>query len=460
MPISRRAVVALGVAAAACVPAPTLAGDQTAELQARIDAAQAGNGVLNLEAGVYPVATLAVSSSVVIAGVPGKTILQSLNGDTIINVNSASDVVLSGLVFDSRNVPPAAKDNLDGKYQLLAWQCSGILVETCVFKNTLTSASGFDACTGRVTGNQFFDIGQIALRVGRFFGTYPNESSRNMEVSSNLVQRAGNGGIYVFHTTEESEEDNTIVTNNHIQQVKSGSGNGQYGNGIVVFAANNVIVSNNRISDCDYSGIRIVTCKHCQVIGNNVSRSADTAIFVEFAFESVIVGNNLVEDVNFGIQLSGGDGVLGRTAICSNNIVRNVNRVGTNPQSSNFIGIDIVSMATSCIGNVIEDVGENEHGPGIGILVMDWAASHGHQIQSNMIKTVGCGIGLVLGEGATQVIVTGNTIAAASLVNISLLEQATYKDGSIKSLKPTGGDLVRENPEKDVILVSNNIALQ
>jgi uncharacterized secreted repeat protein (TIGR03808 family) len=460
MCINRRAAMALGATSVfAAAARPAIADDQTRILQARIDAAQAGNGELALEAGVYPVASLNVTAPIVITGMPGKTILQGLTSGPILSVNTTTNVTISGVVFDSTAIAPTTTENLETTYQLLAYQCTDILVEKCIFRNAKTSGAGFDACTGRVLGNQFHEVGQIALRVGRFFGGYTPDKSRGMEISGNHLHDLGNGGIYVFHNGETSDEDGTIVTNNHIETVASGSGNGQYGNAIDVYNANNVIVANNRIAGCDYSGVRVVSSKHCQVIGNNISRTADCAIFVEFAFESVVVSNNVVEDVNLGIQLSGGGNVQGYVAVCANNIVRNVNRVGTNPQASNFIGIDIASVATNCIGNVVENVGANEHGPGIGILVIDWSASHFHQVQSNIIKDAACGIGLVLGEGAAKVNVSGNTIIAATAANITELEQVTYGDGSVNTLTPTGSDLARGKSGKERVLLANNITL-
>ncbi len=468
MDLNRRGVLSLGLGSAAgfVVYSPAaMATDQTAILQAQIDAAQASGGVVTLAAETYQVTTLNIAASIVINGVPGKTVLQSLNGGTIVSCNSVSGVVISGVVFDSQGLTPPDGD-LETTYQLLAYQCAQITVEKCIFRNAKTSGAGFDACTGRVTGNQFFKIGQIALRAGRFFGDYKKATGddqaaplRGMEISGNRVHDVGNGGIYVFHNGPTNEEDSTIVSNNYIERISSGSGNGPYGNGIDVYAANNVIVANNRVSDCDFSGIRVVSSKHCQVTGNNISRIADKAIFVEFSFESVIVSENIVEDVNFGIQVSGGGGVVGATAVVANNIVTNVNRPGTDPQVSNFIGIDIVSIATNCVGNVVDIVGSNSHGPGIGILVMDWSASHYHQIASNIVKGAGCGIGLVLGSGATKVSVTGNTIAAAAVAYVSVLDQVAYADGSINTLVPTGWDLTVKNTQSKLVLLENNITL-
>jgi uncharacterized secreted repeat protein (TIGR03808 family) len=424
MNIDRRRAMSLGLGATVVVLASASsanAADQTATLQAQINAAQApgGTGTLTLTTGTYDVTGLTASASypLIISGVPGRTILRSLNGNTRIlyiapspqtATSTVPNVVVSGIVFDGNSAATPNTPSFENTYLLHAAQCMDILVEKCVFKGTRTSGAGFDACTGRVVGNQFFNIGQIAIKTGRFSGAYQQATVgsqaltlNGMEISGNHIHEVYNGGIYVSHWVSSNEEDSTIISNNHVEGVLSGSGNGPYGNGIYVLGSNNVVVANNRVSNCVYGGIRVTSSKFCQVTGNIVSRIADAAIFVEFTFDSAVVSNNVVEDVNIGIQLTGGGGSMGSTGVCSNNIVRNVSRVATNPQVSNFIGIGVVAMATNCVGNVVEGVAANSHGPGVGILMMDWSSgttSHHHQVEANMVKGAGCGIGLVLGS--------------------------------------------------------------
>ena len=469
MEISRRDILigSLGTTATFALSEKAFALDQTAKLQAQINEAQASNGVVSLAAGIYQVTNLYVSAPIIIMGVPGKTVLQSLNGGNILKLNAVSNAVVSGVVFDSQNLTPAGASSLATAYQMSAFQCADIRVENCIFKNAKTSGAGFDACTGRVVGNQFYNIDQIALRAGTFVGKYQGRVVGNqtitlsgLEISGNHIHQAGNGGIFVLHDGAPNDEDGTIISNNHVEGVLSGSGDGQYGNGIDVFNANNVIIADNRIANCVYGGIRVVSCKHVQVIGNNISRIADSGIFVEFAFESIVVSNNIVEDVSIGIQMSGGDGVLGYTGVCSNNIVRNVGRAFTNPEFSNFIGIDAVSIATNCIGNVVENVAANSHGPGIGILAADWTSSHYHQFEGNIIRNAACGIGIILGAGSMKISILGNTIATASSAFVSMLNQVTYPDGSANTLTPTGGDLTVNNNQLSLVSLVNNTTLE
>jgi len=469
MTLNRRHVLALTSASLlAALSRPVLAADQTAELQAAIEQAQNGAGVVILQAGTYAVTTLTITTTVRIQGVPGKTILTSLTGAPIFNVTDAAEVSFFGLVFDSKSLVPEGEaggaggtSDKNAKFQLYAKQCSDILIENCIFQNAATSALGLDACTGRVIGNRIHHIAQAAILAGRFYGQYQSLAdgdkappSRGLEISSNHVHDIGNNGIMLKHFTDTSEEDGSIISNNHVERVHSGSGNGQHGNGIYVLGADNVIISGNRITDTDFSGIRDTSSKHIQIVNNSISRSSEVSLFVEFAFESALVNANIIEDAFRGIELSGGDGIVGFNGVCSNNIVRNVTRATVNPDGGKFIGINITANNTIAIGNLVENVGSNDRGGGIGLLIQDWRKSHSHSAQGNMIKNVPYGIGIVLGDGggglASAVSVSNNTIATVGKTYVQLFDP---------KLNPVGGDQTENNTLPNLLTLSNNTKL-
>lgn len=430
------------------------AAKQTIALQRLIDEADIGNGVVSLPAGEFVTSTLLIDKTIQFAGVPGRTVLLSRDGAAILNIKNAAHVSLSGIIFDSKSIDLQGKAGGAGgtsdespKFQVLAFECADILIENCVFRKTQTSGLGLDACSGRVIGNQFYDIGQAALLAGRFNGEY---EQRGLEIGGNHLHNIGDNGIVIEHGGAQSEDDGSIISNNHIDGVRSGSGNGQHGNGIYVFASDNVIVSNNRILNTDYSGIRNTSSKQVQIIGNSISRSSEVAIFVEFAFEAALVNGNIVDDSFRGIELSGGDGILGFNGICSNNIVRHTNRKTVNVGAGKHIGINVTAINTIAIGNIVETVGENEFGPGIGILIQDWSASHAHALRDNMIKDAPYGIGVILGEGATVISASGNTISG-SKTNIQLF------DANFAAL---GGDLAMENTKPDLLKLTDNIVTE
>jgi uncharacterized secreted repeat protein (TIGR03808 family) len=386
--------------------------------------------------------------------VRGQTILQSVDGSPILEIKNAVDVSISGIVFDSKNITPDGKTGGAGgtsdeaaKFQVFAFQCANVLIENCIFRNVKTSGLGLDACTGRIIGNQFYEIDQAAILAGRFSGEY---KLRGLEISGNHIHNIGNNGIVIEHAAATSEDDSSIVSNNRIDGVRSQNGNGQHGNGIYVFASDNVIVSNNHVSNTDYSGIRNTSSKQVIINSNMISRSSEVAIFVEYAFESALVDGNIVDRSFRGIELSGGEGILGFNGICSNNIVRNTNRVTVNVGAGKHIGINVTAINTIAIGNIVETVGENEFGPGIGILFQDWSDSHLHAVRDNMIKDAHFGIGVILSDGAKLISAMGNTIAGAKS-NVQLF------DGNFAVM---GSDLMIENTQPDLLKLTDNVIVK
>src|SRR5690606_35792467 len=97
-------------------------------------------------------------------------------------------------------------------------------------------------------------------------------------------------------------------------------GTGQWGNGINVFRAGNVVVAGNMVSDCAFSAIRSNGGSNVQITGNQCLRSGDTAIYSEFVFEGALISANVVDGAANGISIVNfNEG--GRLAVCSSNLV-------------------------------------------------------------------------------------------------------------------------------------------
>ncbi|MGH6855198.1 MAG: TIGR03808 family TAT-translocated repetitive protein [Aestuariivirga sp.] len=365
---------------------PLLAGarfakaSQINDLQAELEKAIQGDGVLRLPAGSFNVSALKITGPVRLEGVSERTKLVSPGSSPVLLIENARGVTLSGLIFDGG--------------ETLAHNANGLVIEGCSFTNSKTSGLRMESCSGRVTGNRFSNIAQTALFA---------RDSRGLEVSGNHIHDIGNNGIQIW--TSEKAEDGSIVCNNRIERIAAtNGGTGENGNGINVYKAGNVIVSGNRIGDCAFSAIRNNSGSNCQITGNSISRTGEVAIYCEFAFEGAVVSNNLIEDVAFGISITNfNEG--GRLAVVANNLVRKAKGGGSLPHTS-AVGI-AAEADTQIIGNVVEDAAETGINLGWGKYCRNLAAT------GNTIRNCGRGIAFSLSEGSGPVMITGNRIAGA-----------------------------------------------
>ena len=140
-------------------------------------------------------------------------------------------------------------------------------------------------------------------------------------IARNLIDGAGNNGIQVWRTA--SGDDGSIVVNNRISNIGNRSRSGQYGNGINVFRAANVVVRGNRIKNCAFSAVRGNSASNLHIEGNAISDMREVALYAEFAFEGAVVANNSVEGAAIGVAITNFN-AGGRLAVVQGNIIRNL----------------------------------------------------------------------------------------------------------------------------------------
>jgi uncharacterized secreted repeat protein (TIGR03808 family) len=373
---------------------PNAARDQSKALQSALDAMAKRAGVLMLPPGKYVVSELKISKPVQIEGIAGRSVLISKDGGSILNIDGASHVTLRGLTFDGAGQAPA-KDARRSEL-VLADRAKQLVVENCAFLGGSGSGLSVERCSGRIANCEF---GFIEVT-----GLYAFDSA-GLEISGNYVHDTGNNGIQVW--ASEKREDGTIVTGNRVERVAAkAGGTGQNGNGINVWKAGNVLIANNRVSDCAFSAIRNNSGSNCQILGNSVSRTDEVAIFVEFAFEGAVVSNNLIENVSFGISITNLD-QGGRLAVCANNLVRHARGDGSSPDTR---GGGIYAEAdTAVTGNVVEDAAH------VGI-ALGWGR-YGRNLMAtgNLVRDCGRGFIVSLAEGAKPALIANNTISGAKV---------------------------------------------
>lgn len=359
--------------------------DQTDAVQQALDAAAAAGQTVCLPGGTILVRNLVLPGNLIVQGVPGNTELTSDSGP-VATIAGRTSLVLRDLIFTGLGTT-------DGTPALLAIESSdSITLERCTFRNAPATAIALNDAAATIGECSFADIGDAAIH---------SMDSRGLLISGNRIAHCGNAGIRIWRS--ESGADGSIITANRISNIDwRGGGNGQNGNGINVFKADEVIIADNHISDCAFSSVRLNSTNNTQVSGNTCLRSREVAIFSEFAFSGSVIANNIVDDAAFGISMTNLD-QGGQLAVCSGNIVRNITPVSpVNPDTS---PVGISAEANAAIsGNTVQNV------PGIGINAGYGPYLRNVLIASNVISDSNIGIAVSVAPDAGPVHIANNTI--------------------------------------------------
>ncbi|AKR54694.1 hypothetical protein XM25_02525 [Devosia sp. H5989] len=369
---------------------PDLSEDQSQALQAALEAASAQNLPLFLPAGIYRAANLNVPDGMQVIGMPGETVLTLSHGQTILSVTGRTNVTLDGLAFDGGN-----GDGGEARTGLLDIQNSrGVTLSNARFVNAAGNGLAIFASEGLVENCTFESVSTALFALDNV----------GLVISSNRIRDCRNNGILVWRSA--SGRDGTIVTNNRISNVAfDAGGNGQNGNGINVFRADEVIVANNHIADCAFSAVRLNSTNNTQVTGNACINSSETAIFSEFAFSGSVIANNIIDTAAVGISIANLDSE-GHLATCTGNIVRNITpNSATNPDTTPA-GI-FAEADVAIIGNVIDNV------PGPGILAGWGPFLRNVLVNGNIVRNAEVGIAASVVEDAGSAQITNNTISGS-----------------------------------------------
>ena len=379
--------------------------DQTASLQEAADKAANSGTPFFLPPGNYTTSKLTLKSGTEIMGVPGKSVLRYGGGGALIATENAAGIRLTGLTLDGVAKP------IDGGALLVAEGVKGLTLSDCRFVGSAEDGVVLRKVSGRISDCEIGDI-----RKGGLF----SEDAAGLEIAHNQVRDCGDNGILVWRS--EIGEDSTIVTANRIERIAAKSGgSGQNGNGVNVFRAGSVLVSNNRIADCAFSAIRSNSGSNCQMIGNSCARLGEVALYAEFAFEGAVIANNIVDRAALGVSVTNfNEG--GRLAVVQGNLIRDV--FFRKDVDARGVGIAVEADSTVS-GNVIEGA------PGYGIMIGWGRYLRDVSVTDNLIRNAHIGIGVSVDSAAGTALITDNLITGA-------------KDGAIRAMNgatPTGPDL-------------------
>lgn len=402
--------------------------DQSALLQAAIDRAADKEIPLILPPGTIRAADLRLRSGTRLIGASGATVLEFSGGPAFITADKADGLLIEGIVF---NGAFKAFDDMRGAGLLSLSRSKDVVLQDIEIKASAHIGLSLVEVAGRVSGVLIRDVLDAAIK---------SLDAKGLEITSSRIESAGNNGILVWRS--EHGEDGTIVSGNRITKIRNASGGtGEFGNGINVFRAGSVIVSNNRIADCAYSAIRGNAASNIQIIANSCERLGEVAIYSEFGFQGAVIANNIVDGAATGVSVTNfNEG--GRLAVIQGNLIRNLFRREHEVEDKRGEGIGVEADAV-VTGNTIEGA------PTVGIQVGWGTYLRDVAVTGNVIRQSAVGISISSAPG------TGACLLANNLI-------ASTPDGAIRAMTRGvvfGPDLAREPDKAERVTLSGNVAV-
>lgn len=373
---------------------PNAISDQGVLLQNILEKAAANNKPVFLPPGDYFVSNITLPKNTRLMGVPGASrLIYTGSGHFIIGENG-QHIELTGLVFDGANRGLSS-------YAEAAIRLTNVehaVIDNCKVIGSLEIGIQLARSKGRISNTH------VSGAAGAC-GIYAIEN-KGLSIINNEITNCVNGGILVHRW--EIGTDGTIVSGNRISHIGAGNaGTGQWGNGINIYRAGEVIVTNNHISDCAFSAIRGNAANNVQMTGNTCLRSGETAIYSEFEFNGSVINSNIIDGAARGISIAN---FLqgGHLAVVGNNLIRNIVGHGPYVENDQPFGEGIsVEADTTVTGNVIEQAASYGIMLGWGPYLRDVIVSN------NVIRRVNRGIYVSVVKGSGTAHISNNVISAA-----------------------------------------------
>ncbi|MGN6684635.1 MAG: TIGR03808 family TAT-translocated repetitive protein [Devosia sp.] len=372
---------------------PNDQSDQSSKLQAAFDAAASDGRLLLLPGGHagFAVSRLNIPSGLHVIGL--QTILTTPGDARLAAISGAFSATIEGIVFQA-NAPETAA-GVNGLIEIE--NSSGISFRKCGFLNAAGNGIAANDSALSIEGCDFEGATAAAIH---------SQNGRNVIIRGNRISSADNAGIRIWR--DDPGPDGSIITGNQISKIDwTDGGNGQNGNGVSIYRADEVIVADNRISDCAFSAVRINTGKNCQIRGNVCIGSGEVAIFSEFAFSGSVIADNIIDGAAQGISITNLD-QGGHLATCTGNIVRNIAPRSANNPDTQPVGI-YAEADTVVSGNTVDTV------PGAGIVAGFGPYVRNLVVADNLVTNamIGIAVSVVQQQSPGPVRVSGNLVSGA-----------------------------------------------
>jgi uncharacterized secreted repeat protein (TIGR03808 family) len=408
-------VSALGIDATHLGVRPGSSDDQTSELQRAIDVAAEMRVPLALMPGVYRVGGLTLPPGAQLVGVRGATRLVLAGNRSLLEATQADGVRLSGLVLDGAGTP------LSERQALVAFANGrGVDVANCELVRSGRHGFLFDAIGGEVTGTTISGSADVAIL---------SRDARGLVIARNTVSGSGNNGISILR--QEAGEDGTLILDNRIDDIDNHSGSDQFGNGISIERAGNVMVRGNQIHGCAFSALRSDSAFNIHVIGNNCFDAGEAALCCVSSFEGAIIAHNHVDGAGIGISVANfSEG--GRLAVIQGNIIRNIASGRRRPAREGH-GVGIRVEADSAVtGNIVENAA-------LAGIMLGWSTSlRDVTVTGNVVRQADIGVAVSVATGTGAALVADNLITGTrrgAIVGMDRLTPVTEdlgKDGTMR----------------------------
>jgi uncharacterized secreted repeat protein (TIGR03808 family) len=380
---------------------------QSRVFQDMLNQASDTDQAIYLPAGDYILANITLPARVRLAGVKGATRLIFAGGNFFLASNFS----------DGRSMP--LSQTLQGILDIRS--CTDVKMTNSEVMGSVRHGLYLENCSGAVHNCAITNV----LEAGLY-----SVGAKAMRIENNTVSDCNNGGIWVHRF--EIGDDATQVLGNRVSRIGStNGGTGQWGNGINIYQAANVMVANNTVTDCAFSAIRANSASNVQILGNQCLNSGETGIYAEFKFEGAVINNNVVDGAANGISVVNfNEG--GRLATVQGNLVRNLKTEGPYPAEVAGFGYGIAIEAdTTASGNTIENA------PKAAFLVGWGEFMRNIVITGNVVRKANIGVQISVVEGTGNAVITDNVFDAIEGAAIGGFRWSDQVTGDLAK----GGDL-------------------
>jgi uncharacterized secreted repeat protein (TIGR03808 family) len=432
---------------------------------AAVTAARTNGRALQVRPGTYDASNVDILStngggrSIRIFGIPGTVIIRFTGGNYCLQVRDVNGVQLSGLDFTGQNLaipaygaPNATTTTAAGL--VIFNNSKQFLIEGCNFRDTRKfSGENIDSYkTQLLIGNDSkgtirengFSTGDVGIWNFR----------SQLTISNNRMQGFQTNGILVYDIAAGGNH--SIIENNFINDIEAPFGDGQTGNGIAVFRANNVICRNNTALSCRYSGIRFNGSSRAIISGNNIWNAREAALWAEAPgagqdMIGSIITDNTIDFSGTGINVGNSgffnDGVSRQSIIRGNiitNMVRNTIPAIPSAVASVTSGYGI-SVEQDCL--IQSNIFDNCIGGGIKLGVAQ--AARDLICDGNLVQNSPVGIVFSDNAAARNIVVSNNVVRGATTAQIGSTPSlgfapltATFNANTASQTAGTGGTVL------------------